>query len=269
MNKVLITGGCSFTESKNYLENVSGNMTQTWALQLGKYLQNYGYKFINKALGSQGNGLISRSVLYQVTEELRTRAAEDLLVGVMWSGADRYDYRVTNPEYQDFIMEKVNNGWMENPTGFIPDVDKRWIILNHHWANPDDKGKLNKQADLYYRNFHDNVSSYIYSLEHMLRLQYFLKCNNIKYFFTIYQDHVFDPYSINHPEVNYLYKLLDKTQFLPVTSAYTWCVERRVDEKHWICPHPHNHPSSIHHKYFTEEVIIPWLENKNYIDITK
>ena len=269
MTKVLITSGCSFTESKYNSDSPDDRLTKSWAWHLGRYLNDFGYKFVNKAMGSQGNGLISRGILYQITEELKTKSPDDLLVGVMWSGTDRHDYRVQNPEYQDFIMDKVYNGWMENPTGFMPDIDKRWIILNHHWANPDDKGRLNKQADLYYRNFHDNISGYIYSLEHMLRLQYFLKCNNIKYFFTIYQDHVFDPSVISNPEVNYLYNLLDKSHFLPVTSEYTWCVERKIDREHWICPHPHNHPSTTHHYYFTHEVVIPWLENKKYIERAK
>lgn len=264
MSKVIITGGCSFTESKYASEDTPG-VTKTWAYHLGRYLKDHDYTFVNKGMGSQGNGLISRGVLYQVTEELKTKKPEDILVGVMWSGVDRHDYRVNNPELQDFMIEGVYNGWMENPTGFIPSVDKKWIVLNHHWGSPDKDGKVNKEANLYYKHFHDTISSFIYTLEHMLRLQYFLKCNNIKYFFTIYQDHVFDPYYLKHPEVNYLYKLLDKTCFLPVTSEYTWCVESRVDEPHWILPHPANHPSTEHHKAFTEQVVIPWLQNKNYI----
>lgn len=263
MDKVLITSGCSFTESK-YI-NEESKATKTWAYQLGKYLSlNYNYRFINKALGSQGNGLISRGVLYQVTEELKTKNSEDILVGVMWSGVDRFDYRCEYPELTEFSINGTHNGWMENPTGFIDKLEKKWIILNQHWTDGI-QDKLNKEADLYYRHFHDIIGSYIYSLEHMLRLQYFLKNNNIKYFFTIYQDHVFDPKYVNHNEVNYLFNLLDKQHFLPVSSEYTWCIERGVDVEHWINPHPHNHPSSTHHKYFTDEIIIPWLKTKNYI----
>ena len=262
MSKVLITGGCSFTESK-YAD--CPGVTQSWAYQLGMALKNQGYDFVNKAMGSQGNGLISRGVLYQITEELKTRKPEDLLVGVMWSGVHRHDYRVENPELQNFIIEGVYNGWMENPTGFINTDEKKWIILNQHWVNENEKNLINHEAKLYYKHFHDFIGSYIYSIEHMLRLQYFLKCKGIKYFFTIYQDHVFDPYYLKHVEVDYLYKLLDKTQFLPVTSQYTWCVESRIDEQHWVYPHPNNHPSTIHHQAFTQQIVLPWLKSRNYI----
>lgn len=265
MNKILITSGCSFTESV-YASEGDNQTTKTWAYHLGRYLNlNHNYDFINKAIGSQGNGLISRGIMYQVTEELKTRNPKDILVGVMWSGVDRHDYRCESPELSEFVIKKVDNGWMENPTKFIPSADKKWIVMNHHWANPDTNNRINTEAELYYRNFHDTIGSYIYTLEHMLRIQYFLKNFNINYFFTIYQDHVFEREFINNPEVLYLYKLLDKTQFLPVTSEYTWCVESRTDEEYWIYPHPANHPSSTHHKSFTDQVILPWLKSKNYI----
>jgi len=265
MSKVLITSGCSFTESSySWRDPDNNDITKTWAFYLGKYLQDFGYDFVNKAMGSQGNGLISRSIIYQVTEELKTRNPEDIIVGVVWSGVDRHDYRCENPDYTDFIINKVDNGWMENPTGFIPKA-KKWIVMNAHWGNPTNDGKQNREAFLYYRHFHDIIGSYIYSLEHMLRVQYFLKNLNIKYFFTIYQDHVFEPKYINHNEVMYLYKLLDKDNFLPVSSLYTWCVESRIREDLWQFPHPANHPFSQHHEAFTQQVIVPWLKLKNYI----
>lgn len=265
MNKILITSGCSFTESDYTWKNPTDyGVTQTWAFHLGKHVEGLQYDFINKAMGSQGNGLISRGIIYQVCEELKTRSCDDILVGVMWSGVSRYDYRCESPELTDFSINKVYNGWMENPTGFIEGY-KKWVILNHHWANANEKGKINQEAELYYKNFHDMVGSYIYSLEHMLRVQYFLKAKNIKYFFTIYQDHVLDPKFMNLPEIKHLYDLLDKSHFLPVTSEYTWCVESKIDLKHWILPHPYNHPSSIHHKSFVDQIILPWLKTKNYL----
>jgi len=265
MRKVLITSGCSFTESIYSWINPGNNvLTKTWAFYLGKYLQDFGYDFVNKAMGSQGNGLISRGIVYQVTEELKTKNPEDIIVGVVWSGVDRHDYRCENPEFADFLINKVHNGWIENPTGFIENK-KKWIIMNHHWPTSDLTGKINQEANLYYKNFHDTIGAYIYSMEHMLRVQYFLKALNIKYFFTIYQDHVFEPKYINHDEVMYLYKLLDKNNFLPVNSLYTWCVESKIREDLWQFPHPGNHPKSPHHQAFTQQIVIPWLKLKNYI----
>ena len=56
--KQLITGGCSFSECRSH--------AGTWPRHLADALPNY--EHVSTAMGSQGNGLISRRVIYQVTE---------------------------------------------------------------------------------------------------------------------------------------------------------------------------------------------------------
>ena len=82
--KKLITGGCSFTE---WPQNV-----ETWPKFLLEQLPDYTHA--NAALGSSGNGLISRRVIYETTQALKQYDAKDILVGVMWSGPDRHDFYV-------------------------------------------------------------------------------------------------------------------------------------------------------------------------------
>jgi hypothetical protein len=60
--KTLITGGCSFSEC------VSTNI-DTWPRHLARALPEYTH--ISTGLGSQGNGLISRRVIYEVSECLK------------------------------------------------------------------------------------------------------------------------------------------------------------------------------------------------------
>jgi hypothetical protein len=110
MTKLLITSGCSFSECIS-------PAVKTWPKHLAKELIDYTHQ--SYAMGSQGNGLISRGIVYGVNEALKTHSPEDILVGVMWSGTDRHDFRCTNPKLLHFVSDKVNNGWIENPTSFI------------------------------------------------------------------------------------------------------------------------------------------------------
>jgi len=242
MYKVLVTGGCSFTVNSG---------CNTWSYYLSKALPNH--EFHNFGLGSQGNGLISRSVIYGVQHLLKIHPPEDLLVGIMWSGKDRHDYYCENHHELHFILNKINNFWMKNPTEFLKFESKaappKWVILNHHWG---DQGNYN--AELYYKNFYSQVGAAIYSLEHILRVQWFLKQHKVKYFMTTYMDHVLhDDPALKDPEVKYLYDMIDFKEFLPVSSEASWLKE--ID----------GHPTTEQHEAFTKDVIIPYLQLKGYI----
>ena len=77
--KTLIDAGCSFTfEPWNWPTLTA---------------QSFGLSLSNIAMASQGNDLIKKTIIAQVEKELQTKKPEDLLVGVMWSGADRWSYR--------------------------------------------------------------------------------------------------------------------------------------------------------------------------------
>ena len=61
MIKKLISAGCSFSET------LSGNL-ETWPLHLAKNLPEY--ELIPKGMSSQGNGLIARGVIWEVSNQL-------------------------------------------------------------------------------------------------------------------------------------------------------------------------------------------------------
>ena len=258
MSKIFISSGCSYSECTTPRKFLS-----TWPRHLEDILVNHGYnEFVHGGLGSQGNGLISRKAIYNVTEALKNYKASDILVGIMWSGPDRGDYRCFSPELLKFKNQDVHNGWQENPTSFVKGAPNHWVIMNHSWSNDPmnpktSRNRSNPECKIYYENFYDMLGSTIYTLEHMLRVQWFLKCNNIKYFFTTYQDFVLQ-HNIQDIETSYLYSMLDKDNFLPVTSEAGFLNKR-------CGRHEGEHPITEEHKIFTDEIILPWLKQKNII----
>jgi len=237
--KTLITSGCSFSECINH--------TGTWPRHLADALPNY--QHTSTAMGSQGNGLISRRVLYQVTEALKENSAEEILVGIMWSGPDRHDYYTTTSP----VVFKEDL-WMENPTRFVPNGQGAWNIVSPGWRMP--------AAANYYVNFHDQIAQYIYTLEHILRTQWFLQFLGVKYFMSTYTGAVLPPIVKTHNDTQHLYQLLDQDMFLPVTSEYEWC----RDHSGLPFPMPADpHPSVEQHQAFVNQIILPYLKERNII----
>jgi len=265
MSKVLITSGCSFSETAS---PESDNWV-TWPWHLYQKLQQHGYNdFRNCAMGSQGNGLISRGIIYNVIKALETYKPEDILVGVMWSGSNRHDYRTTRTDLLSFGTTNTD-GWIENPTGLVSDSEKKWVILNHGWTT--------KESEVYYKYFFDYIGHWIYSIEHVLRTQYFLKSKNIKYFFTNFADNnIVDwtsmDYKIHKSEIDYLYNEIDQSYYLPVSSEHRWVYENSTTKEEFRQKHFVNndwsywiHPNRQQHQEFTNQVIYPYLSQKNYI----
>lgn len=240
---ILVTSGCSFSDS-NYTKLGS------WPTYLQQHL---GCDARNVGLGSQGNGLISRKLIYHVSELLKTTDPDDILVGVMWSGPSRYDFYTT--DYENFMGPGNNNspGWTERPTEVVPDSPGRWVITTSNM--------MHKNAKHYYKTSYDHVGSLIYTCEHVLRVQWFLKLHNIKYFMTTYTGEVFPPEE--HVDTRHLIDQIDFGQFLPVVGEYEWCRDFSGLDFPIIGDF---HPSSEQHDAFAEQVILPFLKQKQYIN---
>ena len=114
--KTILVSGCSFTVENWCWPTPTTNELDT--------------NLINVAMGSQGNGVISKKLIYNTDKFLKSNSNNDLVVGVMWSGIDRHDFHV---DY-DVKLENID-GWMQNPTKVIddPNINSGWIITNHHW----------------------------------------------------------------------------------------------------------------------------------------
>ena len=233
MNKVLITSGCSFSTTVD-------DHIDTWPRHLARAMP--AYTHVSKGMGSQGNGLISRSIIHACTEN----KGKELFVGIVWSGPDRHDFYL-----KDNNVGTNEDMWMENPTGFTK--NKRWVILNHHWRN--------HYARAYYGMFHDEIGANIATLEHILRTQWFLKQHGIKYFMGTYTADVLANVD-QHVDTKHLYDLIDFDRFLPADGIYEWVKDNIGDDGFPI--KDDFHPSSYAHKQFTDSVILPFIEDKCY-----
>lgn len=243
---ILVTGGCSFSEPispwiTTWPKHLENNLTVTSAHHTG--------------LGCAGNGLISRSVIYKVTQLLKENNGKDILVGIMWSGPNRHEVFIDKEDITEPIIHGMTvpdgNGAVFNPYNFMDTQDNNvWLLLHPH--NNDDS-----ISRAYYKHLHNSEGSYINTLEHILRTQWFLQCNGIKYFMTTYTGEVLPEKLSTLDSTKHLYNQLDFQKFLPVQGEYEWC----RDQSGLEFPIKNDqHPSTDQHLLFVEKVILPFLD---------
>jgi len=240
--KVLLASGCSFTfEDWN------------WPGFLSKKLN---LDLLNRGMASQGNGLISRKVISGLDELLKDYKKEEILVGIMWSGVNRHEYYTDSPkDVKDWGFFGTEDTHIKNPTDVIKGR-YNWRILNINWSQE-------KEVRTYYEMYHNDVSSMVYTLEHILRIQWYLDGLGIDYFMSTFMDIFNWGHLKNNPEIELLYSKINFDKFLPVKGCMEW-VSENYDEKGMPPPHDEHgnrgsHPEPYGHEKFTEEVIIPHL----------
>lgn len=243
---ILITSGCSFSECKSLVD--------TWPRHVERILAPQ--QVFHQGLGGQGNGMISRQIIWCVSQLLDQ--ADDLLVGIMWSGPDRHEVLLPKhlqPMDIDYGMPVPGSPKkVYNPYNWLESKDADWLLLQHS-----SNISITKQ---YYSSIHNNLHARLLTAEHVLRVQWFLKLHKIKYFMTAFNENVFDPWTYSSPNVKYLYDQIDFDQFLPVSGEYEWC----RDHSNLEFPVPGDkHPSSEQHHLFAQQVIVPFLQQKGFV----
>lgn len=246
-NKIttFLSSGCSFTAGHN-----------TWPNHVANH---FNLKLLNYGASSAGNGYISRSLIYGVNKILQDIDASELLVGVMWSGASRFEnYHSTIDQHQSKLKFK-----------YVDDDEGAWVVLN---AN-----NMNSYSSPFFRMYHDIVGENIITLEHILRTQWFLELKNISYFMSCYSFGVLPSKEMmEHPSIKHLYQMINWDKFLPVDNCMDWCnssdiqgfaPDKETQEK-WknhsnsILGCKATHPTTQQHKGFAEKVIVPYIEQK-------
>lgn len=245
--KTILTSGCSFT-------------VENWCWPT--YVANeFNTNLINVAMSSQGNGLISKKAIYNTDKFLKTNNSEDLVVGIMWSGVDRHDFHI------DYDVKLDNtDGWMGNPTKIIddPNITSNWIITNHHWKTP--------LSRTWYEKYHTDIGALIFTIQNIVFTQSYFEKKNVKYFMTTFMD-IFQPYGglLIHPEVKYLYDLIDFNTFIPIDGCYNWVKENYGSTGGFDTPNPNrhrdNHPAPFGHERFANEVVVPYIKEKKLIEL--
>jgi len=243
MKKVVVSG-CSFTfEDWN------------WPTFLVNHLNVPTKDLINVGMASQGNGLISKKLIYAVNKVLENTNPEDILVGIMWSGVDRIDFHSEN-NYSS--KDWGNNGHVDNihnPTNVA--VDKKWYFINPGWDTLENPHPL---MDSYYRYFHSNIGMLVNTIQSILLVQWFLKEKGVKYFMTTYMD-IFGKYPkevMESEEIKYLYQLIDFDNFINVDGCYEFVSQNYPsgmppEEKDAI------HPLKSGHEFFVDNAVIPHI----------
>lgn len=239
--KALLASGCSFTfEDWNW----PGFLSRKLNLDI-----------LNKGMASQGNGLISRKVISGLDELLKTYKKEEILVGIMWSGVNRHEYYTHSPDdVKTWGFFNNENHNIKNPTDVIQG-EYNWRILNPGWDS--------KEVRSYYEYFHNDISSMVFTIEHILRIQWYLDGLGIDYFMSTYMD-LFDyDYLMGNPEVAPLYSKINFEKFLPIKGCVEWVRENYIEDgmPPGVDKHGNrgDHPLPYGHEKFTDEVIIPYL----------
>ena len=248
MPKYLVASGCSFTYE---------GVERTWAGWLTEYnkLKRYNY-----ARSSMGNGLIARTAAYGVSKLLQEGVpAEDILVGVMWSGSTRFDFHL---DYKPVLYQSDGLLKGHNPFHFIPDATGNWVIGNVNWKSPIVKK--------YNENFFSEESQSINTFEKILWLQDFLRQRNIKYFMSSYMDTWLDDVTENtkwmSEEIDWSTILCSEFDYLYKNHEHQLAFRAsdmlKYSDENWNSDwQPGWHPSADGHRIYTDEIIMPYLRN--------
>lgn len=242
--KILIAAGCSFTQ-------VPGD---NWPVYLRDAL---GAQAFFDGAGSTGNDIISKRVIYRVNQCLKVQKykPESLLVGVMWSGVSRKSVYIEHEpvDYYKWDPSMPQFWYYSNPCSVGG-------TYNNYLMHP---GWQDELSQTFYKYYYDDVGLYVNTIENILRIQWFLKLHNIKYFFTTYNYDSLDgddylKYN-DHPDVKYLRDQIDDSNILPIKNMYAWGKEQglQFDVSH--------HPTPEMSKIFVDTVICPHLKNKGYM----
>jgi len=265
MFKHFISTGCSFTDvpftELNGVTNPDISLyphpkALSWPVHVTSNLNDCSPSY--KGKGGSGNGIISKTTIYEVNEGLKKYKPEEILVGIMWSGAYRQEIYYTEPRLG---YHEVHNGnaHQSNPASIAG-------VYNYYKVMPYWDDEL---STWYYKNVYDDVGAYIQTLENILRVQWFLKSYGIRYFMTTYYPEVFPKTQemMDHPDIKYLYDMIDFNEFLDVDSEYQWCVRKQDPVLEPWDPYGCEvaHPNTKLHKAFADEVIMPHLQKKGWI----
>lgn len=283
MIKKIITGGCSFSDPEF-----------AWDRQLKEYTSQNGYEieFSFLGLGSQGNELIQKKVSLELSESLKNYKASEIAVIVMWSGTERKSFYYNNPDEISKLVNfwnKNNQNWgkqffdLKNSVGndpkpFGPNGGGNVYNPNEGWANFNFLFNSTGLADLYFISTINNIHAVHVTLENIIFLQNLCKAHKIQFFQQFYRSYVFEDMFNNkdHQLNGYLYDFLDMSSIVSKIGLYEYLksVDKKIEKKHrWnflfepTLKHPYFledgvHPNREGHLKWTNEVLIPFLQDK-------
>ena len=231
-NKILITSGCSFSDGCSFSsENL---YRQTW---INHIQEKYDFKrYVHMGNPASGNELIAERVIYALQTLLDSgKSANDLYLGVMWSGIERKELFISPKETKKYSelddsvkREGENTLIMSNYSNTISNTkDVKPYVVNVPngylksgglpyrevwWRNKSQRDYFN----LWYDNFYSVEKQFIDTLKSILLVQTFCERHNIKYFMSVWQN----IFNARNPQGD-----------LPPKSYGDDCVESRLQPK--------------------------------------
>ena len=241
--KALLTSGCSFSDMK---------YSRVWAHWLEQHMNTTVAKHTGSS--NHGNDLIAKKTIYACNELLKEYKGEDIMCIVQWSSYSRF--ALLNEHDSDMRKEISKQGsatpWFANQ---FKDYDNKtndqeplygWNFFNPNWDI--------KDTMLHYKN--QSVFGMVeQTLWHMLNVKNFCEVNDINYFWTTMQNDVNTNFA-KHWSTKHLYDLVYNTDNrIGKHGIYEWVTHFHPEELN-----EDKHPTVQGHKLYTEEVIIPFLE---------
>ena len=232
-NKILITGGCSFSDSCNSSES-KYLYRRSWVNYIK---EKYDFKrYVHMGNPASGNELIAERVIYALQTLLdKGHSSNDLYLGVMWSGIERKELFVSAQETDKYselddsvkregentlIMSNRSNvfsntkgvrpGIENNPNGYLKSGGLPYQEV--WWRNKSQRDYFN----LWYDNFYSVEKQFIDTLKSILLVQTFCERHNIKYFMSVWQN---------------IFSARNSQGDLPPKSYGDDCVESRLKPK--------------------------------------
>ena len=225
---VLIAGGDSFTWGSELADVSDANNSNqfsnhSWSALLAQHLD-MGYACT--ALPGASNGSIARRVMRGCEN---TRSQHDVFVAVMWTFANRFEFR-----FNQDTGERDTPWYSITPWTHESNIDRirnsfanvNDAILNHHAQHNKhmtDKG-ISDFSKNYYKHVGDSeVWEYYTTYKEILFLQQYLVSNNIPYVFT----HV-EPLFVEQStdvDLDVVRKQIDMSHFYHFDGFYRWACE--------------------------------------------
>lgn len=205
MVKLVITSGCSFTagiELDDYKDNWEEGLEESqliWSYKIKEKLWPDA-DFFNAAKSGASNSTIARKTIYYTGEFLKKYNPRDIVVLIMWTGVDRREWRLTTKNDLDYKMSDFK---YENTTATDASILQEKNIKNimkefYHpvWTNYRKsylkKQGLDKIIVNYYKNLIDKETSMYDTLKNIEYTSLFLDNNNVSYYYTNSDRHIFD-----------------------------------------------------------------------------
>jgi len=274
----IVTSGCSYSNTEDCIDYTTHGMDyhsyqldnyKSWALHLEDIVPDC--KVYNTAKAGVGNGYISRAVIYKVNEMLEEGKKPDY-VFIQLSSCDRKELLLN---IDDTTSETDKN----IVTHFIPEFNIKDVRFNKNVKLKNNNMlwlKHSYEEDSMMRYWYKYYASleecYLRTLEHILRLQWFFKVNDISYKFfcgwNIFKDLKVPRYPL---ELRHLWKMIDWDNFwlhkrlggitewnednLPFKDRYV-TGERKTEDGFPL----DQHPSNKAHREFAKQVVSKWIK---------